>query len=77
MSDRDELAVWTVYKKPKDRPENFIARKFLTEAGRAVATSEVITADDLEVLQIQLERKGLTRLPRDWNDDPAIVEVWL
>lgn len=66
------LILWTVYDKPLDFPDNFVARKFLNSS----PTQEVLTATSLDEIRALLPL-GLTRLPRMDEDDPNIVEVWL
>jgi hypothetical protein len=67
------LVMWTVYERPTDYPNEFVARRFLGEA----PTAELERADTLEELQERLSEKGLTWMDRSPNDDPRIVGVWL
>lgn len=68
----EKIALWVVYDHPKDMPEFFVARKWLTDQ----PTEVTFKADSLEALRNLLPH-GLHRLPRHMNDDPKIVEVWL
>jgi len=77
MTQESELAIWTVYNSPVDFPGMYVARKFLTEAGRSVPTKEIMVGGTLDQLQRELESRGLTMLPRDASDEPHIVEIWL
>jgi hypothetical protein len=67
------VPIWTVYDHPRDYPEGFIARKFLSEQ----PTSETITAATLDEIREAMWQRGLTPLHRSPNDDPVIVETWI
>lgn len=68
-----KLKIWTVYEKPKDFPNCFVARLFEGEE----ATAEIMVCGDIEPIREELRRRGLVCFPRDENDDPVIVESWL
>lgn len=74
---RDALRIWTVYDHPTDFPEHYVARLFLVTGKGSEATTITAINRDLKLLREQLERLGLTRLPRDPNDEPQIVESWV
>lgn len=71
----DDLSIWTVYEQPTDYPDKFVARRWVT-APLPCPTSDVLVADDLDSIRALLPR-GLTMLPRQTNDDQAIVESWI
>jgi hypothetical protein len=72
------LAMWTVYKHPKDYPDKFVARRFDVDAAGPKPSASVIVAADLETLRDILAREmHLTCLARDPSDEPQIVETWL
>jgi hypothetical protein len=74
---RGALAVWTIYDRPKDHPNGFIARRF--EIGHKVgplATSDVLTGK-LEALREAFEGAGLVKMARSERDPPHLVESWL
>jgi hypothetical protein len=74
-----ELFQWTVYVRPKDYPDKFVARRWVIAGGESCVfwpTTEVIVAETLDQVRAALPR-GLYCLPRFLNDDPAILEVWL
>lgn len=66
------IPLWVIYDHPRDMPEYFVARKWLTDQ----PTEVVLTADSLDALRDLLPH-GLNPIPRHANDDPNIVEVWL
>lgn len=71
------LSIWTVYDHPTDFPTEFVARRHKVRPGsEPVATTDLVRGDSLAAVRTQIPR-GLTRLPRNTQDDPCIVEVWL
>lgn len=79
MSEAAVLVMWTVYDHPTDFPDVYVARRFDIVSGAALVTPQTIMAADLDVLRQRLfeEADCTDRLPRDPNDDPKILEVWL
>jgi hypothetical protein len=71
------LRMWTVYERPSDYPENYVARLFEVDAAGPHATENTVIAPDLEFLRALMIGMGLVKMVRDPNDDPVIVEVWL
>ncbi len=72
------LSLWTIYDHPIDYPEHFVARQFLVTGDGTVLTDSVITSSQLQTLRDTFEwDMGLACLPRNPEDDPKIVEVWL
>jgi hypothetical protein len=72
---RDRLPMWVVYDHPRDYPYHYVARMHLTLPGPK-PTDHIILAKDLDALRDDLP-PGLTRLARQPDDDPKIIEVWL
>ena len=68
----EKLAIWTIYNKPRDYPQGFIARKYLLDR----PTSEVLTDTSLEAFRAKLPQ-GLFCLGRDIDDHPNVVESWI
>lgn len=75
-SQRGALAIWTIYDKPKDFPEGFIARRFEVGGGNTVATADTINGK-LDDIRLALEKAGLVNICREEGDDPKIVESWI
>ena len=75
-SQRGQLAIWTIYEKPKDHPDGFIARRFEVGGGRTVATGDTL-AGKLEDIRRALWKAGLMKLERRDGDDARIVESWV
>lgn len=65
------LNLWTIYARPTDYPQSFVARRFQLDK----PTNEVIVRDTLEEVRAALP-PGLHRMERHPSDDPVIVEVW-
>ena len=73
------LSMWTVYQRPKDFPESFVARRWEIGQGTATATDEALIAPTLEAVRdalMNMNPQGLFCMPRQINDDPCIVETW-
>jgi hypothetical protein len=73
---RGLLTIWTIYDKPKDHPDGFIARRFEVGADGPVPTGDIMTGD-LEDMRETLWKAGLLKLTRDPLDEPQIVESWV
>ena len=69
------LSIWTVYERPLDHPEQFVARRWVATP-QPVPTDEVLFAHDLDDLRQKMP-SGLVRMPRQPGDDPVIVETWI
>lgn len=72
---KSQLSIWTVYERPLDHPQKFVARRWASFLEPA-PTADVILADDLGELRKMLPA-GLVRMPRQPGDDPVIVETWI
>jgi hypothetical protein len=74
----DPLIMWTVYDRPADYPNSFVARKFeVSSGGELRPTADMIVAPDLGNIRRVLANRGLTCITRSLDDDPKIVETWL
>lgn len=71
------LTMWTVYDRPSDAPEYYVARLWHIAPGQPHPTSTVIASSNLEIVRDYLLELGLTQLPRTEEDDPVILECWL
>jgi hypothetical protein len=73
---RGALPLWTIYERPLDHPDGFIARRF--ESNKAVVgpTLDTVTGE-LEHIRDIFTRAGLFKLDRSVDDEPQIVETWL
>ena len=77
MND-DKLIVWTVYDLGMPPyPNNYIAWKFSVANGKVTRTEEHMIAPHLEMIQRELQRRGLVKLMPTKEDDPSIIETWL
>lgn len=78
------LAMWTLYKQPRDYPHGYIARKWLVGGGMDVPIStqeafgtKSVSEADLEQLREIFYRAGMTFLSRNEGDEPQIMGCWL
>lgn len=70
------LPHYVVYARPKDYPNEYVAR-VLDVAPGTVEPKEICgRAESLEELRKTLP-PGLSRIPRSPQDDPEIVETWI
>jgi hypothetical protein len=73
---RGYLPIWTVYNRPSDYPNGYIARLHLTGDGAMGATDLTIKADLSDIRRV-LRLAGLTKMAREPEDMPQIIESWL
>jgi hypothetical protein len=73
---REQLPVVVVYNHPQDFPDYFVARVWTSLP--LAYTGTMIAFRKLETLRRYLaEVIGLTKLDRQPDDDPTILETWL
>jgi hypothetical protein len=73
------IMMWTVYSRPSDYPDGYVARLFVV--GKGVkgngGTPWVIRGATLESVRKAIPSEASERIPRDPQDEPQIVETWL
>jgi hypothetical protein len=69
------LEIWTVYRRPRDYPNHFVARKSLATIPPTV-TNDMFVGVTLDEVRALLP-PGLVCLQAAPEDDPVIVEVWI
>lgn len=69
---RGALNIWTIYDRPTDFPDGFIARRWESD----MPTTDCITGD-LAEMRGAFWQCGLVCITRGDADDPKIVECWL
>jgi len=74
--DRGALSMWTIYDKPRDHPDGYIARRHEAANGVSGPTNDVLTGD-LTLMREAMSRCGLVRMQRAPSDEPQIVETWM
>ena len=72
-----ELAIWAVYDRPTDYPNDYVARRFTIRDGEPYATADVIRNPSLSALRQELHARGLYNLSRMAGDEPHIIESWV
>jgi len=76
--DPNILSIWTLYDRPLDMPEHYVARRFeIRQGGEGGPTHDYIRDSDLESLRGEMVSRGLYCLGRQAGDDPKIIEIWL
>lgn len=71
------LHLWTIYEGARDFPGTLVARMHHCVAGQTWPDAkEVRVAPTLAALRRALP-PGLTMMPRQPDDEPQIVEVWI
>ena len=76
MTERS-LHIWTIYERPLDFPDSYVARRFEVSRGVTVATKQIMLARDIAPIRATLAAKGLVKIARSPADDPNIVETWI
>jgi hypothetical protein len=70
------VEIWSVYERPADHPEGCAVQKILVEAD-GLLPAEWQFFRTLHEARAALARRGLIRVPRAQEDDPALLECWL
>jgi hypothetical protein len=68
--------VWTVYDRPNDYPETFVARQYVIRETYAEPVGDTVIGP-LDALRARFERAGLVNICRQDGDEPQIVESWI
>jgi hypothetical protein len=75
-SQRGQLSLWSIYDRPSDHPDGYIARRFEVGGGKTAATGDTINGK-LEDIRQAFWKAGLMKLSRRQGDDARIVESWV
>lgn len=81
------LRMWTIYERPRDYPEGYVAREWRIVPQRTEVSIEKLVAPTLDEIRSALDarlkaigRGGLAmlvRVARSPQDEPQIVETWM
>lgn len=66
----------TIYNNPSDFPGKYVARVFDVKDAKAMVQPYAVIKNSLNDVRESLPSR-FVKMPRDVNDDPAIVEVWI
>jgi hypothetical protein len=66
------MILWTIYKYPKDYPNDYVARQFILDQ-----PTQITFIENTYERLIRKLPPGMIRIPRDKTDDPVIVETWI
>lgn len=76
-----KLSMWTIYNRPSDYPEGYIARRHETDKNGSTATNMMMKSGPtdwhLNLLRSIFNYAGLFPIQRHPDDDANIVEVWM
>jgi hypothetical protein len=76
--NEETLAIYVIYDHPKDFPNTYVAKRDWIMSGRVVRdTAFILVSPNVEQLRDIFKQNGLTKLPRDPNDVPVILEYWI
>jgi len=70
------MVVWVIYDHPRDYPHGFVLRPQFAVSGEVRACPQAWYARSADELRSILPH-GVTYLPRQPQDDVAILETWL
>ena len=76
-NEDNELPLWTVYDHPTDYPDAYVARQWIVGVAGVQHTERMMAHHDIEPIRTALANMGLTRLERNPEDDPVIMETWV
>jgi len=67
----------TIYKRPVDMPEHYVARVSLVSPGKIKPTKVYLKRDNLKDLQDDIGKLGMYWLMSYPEDEPHILGVWI
>lgn len=75
VGPNDELGSWTIYQRPLDYPDKYVARLYMLDK----PTGRLFIADTLEAVRAAVldAYPELFCIARQPNDHPSVIEVWL
>jgi hypothetical protein len=73
---RGALAIWTVYNRPDDYPNGYIARMSESHRGGEATATDLTLTGERDGLRQVLAKARLIRLDRKPDDAPQVVETW-
>lgn len=77
MADESFMDQYVVYKNPRDYPGKFVVRHWAIMKGGNIQKGDCLAVSESKESALESIPPGLYKLPRQPNDDPAIVEVWI
>lgn len=83
MENDDILAMYTLYEKPQDYPNDYIVRKWEICAGQDPKPCQIVSKFESEDRQSaiayvnRLFQDHKVLLPRSDTDDPIVVGTWI
>ncbi|MGX9432181.1 hypothetical protein [Bradyrhizobium sp. LeoA1S1] len=83
VEQRGHLPMWTIYDRPAEFPDCYVARMFEVFGGSeapqpsTVMLRTVAPNEGLKMLRDAFEAAGLHCMPRSSGDQPQLVESWV
>lgn len=79
IANTANLSMWTVYEKPDDYPNEYVARRWIVGPKGQQLSGEAYVSNRLDWLRAYLLEQfpGMVRLGRSPGDDSKIVETWI
>ena len=71
-----DMDMYTVYIHPRDYRDGFVVRRWVITAGDAPKPMGATYHKTLKAAQLAIPR-GRLCIPRNEDDDPAILETWV
>ncbi len=71
------LDLWTIYQRPLDFPQHYVARRWEVRHSGPRPTADIIVAEDIERLRDAMRARGLHNIGRKPGDEAQIVESWI
>ncbi|MDB4973469.1 MAG: hypothetical protein JWN48_1810 [Myxococcaceae bacterium] len=77
--------IYAIYDRPRDHPDHVIVRGWsFAPDGKLMPQAETLAFDvpalgprgAVSAARRHCNRLGLSFIPRNWNDDPVIMETW-
>lgn len=76
LDESNYLSMWILFDHPDDYPDHFVARRRLILPGNDLAMPEAYLSASLDALRNHFSAQGLSRMMRDPEDAPKIIEIW-
>ena len=78
MSKNDlEMTQYVLYCRPSDFPNDYVVREWLIKSGKIESLGITVKAPDLDTIYQRMNSMGLYYMPRQTDDDPCIMGVWM
>ena len=73
----DQMIQYVLYREPRDFPHDYVVRSWSISEGKIEPLSVVVKSGNLTTIYDHMGSMGLYYMPRQTNDDPCIMGVWI